>query len=392
MMDLLKKIFAFTALILALIAATNSAPAPEVLESIEDILSSTSRVNAGDRIHPRTVPSDDRIIPSGRFSPSSDRVIPFEDRVGPSNRVNPAGRTNPSDRVHPRIVPSDDRVIPFSRIMPFGDRVIPSDDRVNPSGRVGPSTDRINTSEDRTIPSEDLVIPSGNRLSSVVRDVPSSDRNIDPSYSRVNLAFDRNNPPSDRVTPSEDRVIPSSDRTTPSENRINPSGRTNPSSDSESTSNQVQPRNKKLNDHLIHLETGICFQDCIFNPNADNMCTFSFVEHSNWQSHAVLHIYDNMCNQIGENTAVTRDSLASPQGFGMSSELPLYLVLHVPRLWNQDNPAQVKWDYGNYRNMPAFTDNPFGNAYASTYRIPSVFKTGDREGSYTVGRAGFICK
>ena len=79
-------------------------------------------------------------------------------------------------------------------------------------------------------------------------------------------------------------------------------------------------------------------------------------------------------------------------GLDILTNVPNRLVLHVPRLWNQDNPAQVKWDYGNYRNMPAFTDNPFGNAYASTYRIPSVFKTGDREGSYTVGRAGFICK
>ncbi|KAH7393461.1 hypothetical protein BKA64DRAFT_676271 [Cadophora sp. MPI-SDFR-AT-0126] len=197
------------------------------------------------------------------------------------------------------------------------------------------------------------------------------------------------------IVPFNDGVI-SSGRAHPAEDRINPSARelsrVIPSDIRATSSDRVHSRDRQLNDHLIHLETGVCFQDCIFNPNADNMCTFSFVEHSNWQSHAVLHIYDNHCNQIGENTKVTRDSLASPQGWGMSSELPFYLVLHIPRLWNQDSPGEVKWDYGNYRNMGAFTNNPFGDTFASTYRIPSVFKTGDREGSYTVGRAGFICK
>ncbi|PVH81666.1 hypothetical protein DL98DRAFT_514518 [Cadophora sp. DSE1049] len=359
MMLFLKKTFAVTTVILALIAVTSGAPTPEgVLGNIGNSLSSADRIRPSDHVNPRIVPSDDGVIPSGRTNPSGDRTIPSEDRVGPSGRVNPTGRIIPSDRVTPRVVPTDDRVNPYGRIMPSDDRTIPSDERI--------------------IPSDDLIIPVG-------RDVPSSDRNIDPSTDRVI-------PSEDRTIPSEYRVIPSPDRTNPSDDRVIRSDRVTPSSSDESTSSRIHPRDKQLNDHLIHLETGVCFQDCIVNTNADNMCTFSFVEHSNWQSHAVLHIYDNHCNQIGENTAVTRDSLANPQGWGMSSELPLYLVLHVPRLWNQDSPAEFKWDYGNYRNMGAFVNNPFGDAFASTYRIPSIFKTGDREGSYTVGRAGFICK
>ncbi|KAK0099770.1 hypothetical protein ONS96_008266 [Cadophora gregata f. sp. sojae] len=336
-MAFIKNMLSFVATILALIAVSNSAPTSEgALENI-------------DRIHPRIVLSDDRVIPFGRTNPSEDRVIPSEGRV------------------------------------------VPSDDRVKPSGRVGPSDDRIIPSSPAA-PSTDRIIPSDDRVISVEREVPSSDRNIDPSSDRVIPASERLNPPTGRVIPSEDRVIPVLDRVTTSTDRVIPTDRVNPSSSDGFTSNRVHTRARQLKDHLIHLETGVCFQDCIANPNADNMCTFRFFEHSNWQSHAVLHIYDNHCNQIGENTAVTRDALARSEGWGMSSELPLYLVLHIPRLWNQDSPAEVKWDYGNYRNIGAFVNNPFGDAYASTYRIPSVFKTGDREGSYTVGRAGFICK
>ncbi|KAH7321795.1 hypothetical protein BKA65DRAFT_568633 [Rhexocercosporidium sp. MPI-PUGE-AT-0058] len=150
-------------------------------------------------------------------------------------------------------------------------------------------------------------------------------------------------------------------------------------------------REAQLGTHSINLEPGVDFQDCVAAPHCKGMCTFSFIEHSSWQSHAVLHIYDTYCNQIGENTAVPRDFLADPRGWGFSSNLPLYLVLHVPRLWNQDQPADVKWDYGNNRNMGAFANNMFGDAYASTSRIPSVYMTGNSEGSYTVGRAGFLC-
>ncbi|KAL2068084.1 hypothetical protein VTL71DRAFT_16182 [Oculimacula yallundae] len=180
----------------------------------------------------------------------------------------------------------------------------------------------------------------------------------------------------------------------------------------------INRRDVQLATHSINLEPGVDFLDCIAAPTYKGMCTFSYVEHSSWQSHVVLHIYDEFCNQIGENTAVPRDFLADPRGWGFSSSLPLYLVLHVPRLWNQDQPGDVnlkillknastffidifegpvvnsslrRWDYGNNRNMGAFANNMFGDTYASTLRVPSVYMTGDREGSYTVGRAGFLC-
>lgn len=118
-----------------------------------------------------------------------------------------------------------------------------------------------------------------------------------------------------------------------------------------STIGHIARREAQLGSHSINLEPGVDFQYCVAAPHCKGMCTLSFIEHSSWQSHAVLHIYDTYCNQMGENTAVPRDFLADPRGWGFSSNLPLYLVLHVPRLWNQDQPADVKWDYGNNRNM-----------------------------------------
>lgn len=109
-----------------------------------------------------------------------------------------------------------------------------------------------------------------------------------------------------------------------------------------STIGHIARREAQLGSHSINLEPGVDFQDCVAAPHCkgmsvpplphfftttttltSNRCTFSFIEHSSWQSHAVLHIYDTYCNQIGENTAVPRDFLADPRGWGFSSNLPL---------------------------------------------------------------------
>ncbi|CZS93664.1 uncharacterized protein RAG0_03842 [Rhynchosporium agropyri] len=84
----------------------------------------------------------------------------------------------------------------------------------------------------------------------------------------------------------------------------------------------INRRDVQLGTHSINLEPGVDFQDCVAAPKCKGMCTFSFIEHSSWWSHAVMHIYDESCNMIGENTHVPRDWMADPRGWGMPSKLP----------------------------------------------------------------------
>lgn len=80
-------------------------------------------------------------------------------------------------------------------------------------------------------------------------------------------------------------------------------------------------------DETINLEPGINFETCTVNHRLPGMCTVSFVEHSSWMSNTVIMVNDVNCKRIGTNTAVPRDYLAAPGGWGMSSELPMQVSL-----------------------------------------------------------------
>ncbi|KAH7350681.1 hypothetical protein BKA65DRAFT_476056 [Rhexocercosporidium sp. MPI-PUGE-AT-0058] len=131
----------------------------------------------------------------------------------------------------------------------------------------------------------------------------------------------------------------------------------------------------------INLEGELYFQPCFPNYAQANMCTVSFIEHSSWNSLVQLFIYDHECKRIGENYHVPRDYLAAKWGWGMTSELPKYLVLSIARDWQPNKNNGVKLDYGDSHFKP-FVKSPFAPEFTSQGHM----------GSYTLFRAAFPCK
>ncbi|PVH73117.1 hypothetical protein DL98DRAFT_608507 [Cadophora sp. DSE1049] len=128
----------------------------------------------------------------------------------------------------------------------------------------------------------------------------------------------------------------------------------------------------------LDLGNGISFQPCFPNRQQPNMCTVSFIERPDWNSEVQLFIYDNERKRIGENYHVPRNLLAAKWGWGMSSELPKYLVLSIARNWEPSQSNGVKLDYGDAHFKP-FVKSPF----------PPEFTTKGHMGPYTVFRAAF---
>ncbi|KAH6713296.1 hypothetical protein BKA61DRAFT_657292 [Leptodontidium sp. MPI-SDFR-AT-0119] len=131
----------------------------------------------------------------------------------------------------------------------------------------------------------------------------------------------------------------------------------------------------------IALDNDQYFQPCFPNHAQPKMCTVSFIEHPSWNSLVQLFIYDNTCKRIGENYHVPRDYLAAKWGWGMSSELPMYLVLEIERGWQPGQNNGVKLNYGNTHFKP-FVKSPFAAEWTTNGRL----------GEYTVFRAAFPCK
>ncbi|PVH85134.1 hypothetical protein DL98DRAFT_583729 [Cadophora sp. DSE1049] len=124
------------------------------------------------------------------------------------------------------------------------------------------------------------------------------------------------------------------------------------------------------------------FQPCFPNPQQANMCTVTLISHPTWNNEVQLFIYDNECKRIGENYHVPRDMLAAKWGWGMSSELPKYLVISISRDW-EPSPSKdkgVKLDYGDAHFKPFFNNKlPFDDSFTVKGHV----------GDYTFFRAVF---
>ncbi|KAG4441295.1 hypothetical protein IFR05_003223 [Cadophora sp. M221] len=112
----------------------------------------------------------------------------------------------------------------------------------------------------------------------------------------------------------------------------------------------VHPR--QVGDEFKVLDDGQYFIPCSSMRAQPKMCTVTYLDHPSWNSKVQLFIYDNKCNLICENTQVPRDYLAAQWGWGMSSHLPMYLVLDIARDWQPGHNDGVKLNYGNNHFKP----------------------------------------
>ena len=126
----------------------------------------------------------------------------------------------------------------------------------------------------------------------------------------------------------------------------------------------IEPRSPFGMDWMQLGTTG--FQPCFPNDQQANMCTLTLISHPSWNNLVKLYIYDNECKRIGENLSVPRDMLASKWGWGMSSELPKYLVISIARDWDPSDSKNkgVQLDYGDFHFRPFWNNNmPFAKVF-----------------------------
>ncbi|KUJ14552.1 uncharacterized protein LY89DRAFT_736583 [Mollisia scopiformis] len=94
-----------------------------------------------------------------------------------------------------------------------------------------------------------------------------------------------------------------------------------------------------------------------------NVCIATMVDVFTQYSHSdyvQMWMFDNKCNQIGNNgNTVTRDDLAAPGGWGFSSELEDFLVVHIPRDW--PNSGQATFDYNSQTTLQPDPDNRYNS-------------------------------
>lgn len=111
---------------------------------------------------------------------------------------------------------------------------------------------------------------------------------------------------------------------------------------SEVSSRDEPPTDKYFGPHV---------RSCQLNHDEANWCSFAIGALEKSPSTFDIRIFDNVCNEIGQNYATPAADLYSRSGYSLSSQLPEYIVAHVSKLTGTSLIADF-W-YNGHHYLPS---------------------------------------